>query len=114
MAECIFCNIINGSLPADIVYEDARVVAFRDVQPQAPVHLLLVPRLHLETIGDLMKKDPALAGHLLTVATNLAGKLGIDESGFRIVANCRDDGGQTVYHVHFHLLGGRRMTWPPG
>ena len=113
MPECIFCNIISKKLPAEFVYQDDTVVAFKDVQPQAPFHFLIVPKKHLETLND-MSQTPELYGKLMQVAVSLAKEHGFDTSGYRIVANCHEDGGQTVYHVHFHLLGGRHLIWPPG
>lgn len=110
--ECIFCNIIEGKLPAEFVYQDEDIVAFHDVQPQAPVHFLVVPKAHITDLNTF--DNDALVGRILKVAKKLATEHGIAESGYRLVANCNAAGGQTVYHVHFHLLGGRNMTWPPG
>ncbi|MFS8581488.1 MAG: histidine triad nucleotide-binding protein [Limnochordales bacterium] len=104
--ECIFCRIINRELPGDIVYEDDRVVAFRDINPQAPVHLLIIPRRHIPTLADVSDDDTELLGHILQVANVLAGKFDVKKSGYRIVNNCGTDGGQVVFHLHFHLLGG--------
>ena len=112
MPECIFCNIINGKLPAEIVYSDDDIVAFRDVQPQAPTHILIVPREHIEDINSF--DDDALNAAVFRVTRQLAVEEGISETGYRLVGNCREAGGQTVYHVHFHLLGGSDMQWPPG
>lgn len=111
---CLFCKIINGEIPADIVYDDDKVLAFRDIDPQAPIHLLIIPRQHIARINDMGSEDASLIGHIHLVAVKLANMFSIDESGFRLVNNCNEDGGQTVDHLHFHLLGGRRMVWPPG
>jgi histidine triad (HIT) family protein len=109
----IFKKIIDREIPADIVYEDDLCIAFRDVQPQAPVHVLLIPKKQICSIADLSEEDQSLAGHLLLVVGKLAKELGLD-GGFRLVANTGSDGGQTVDHLHFHLLGGRPHQWPPG
>lgn len=110
MADCIFCKIINGEIPAEIVYSDAEVVAFKDIQPLAPVHLLLVPRRHLTDLTALTEADVAMIGHLHLVAVQLARELGIADRGFRLAVNCLEEGGQLVPHVHYHLLGGRRLS----
>lgn len=112
--ECIFCKIISGEIPADIVYRDDELLAFRDIRPQAPVHLLVIPVRHIETVLDLTQDEDRLVGKMILLANKLAREEGIDEKGFRMLFNCRDHGGQDVYHIHLHLLGGRRMTWPPG
>ncbi|MBE3591680.1 MAG: histidine triad nucleotide-binding protein [Thermoanaerobacter sp.] len=114
MTDCIFCKIINKEIPSNIVYEDDLVVAFQDINPQAPVHILIVPKEHIPTLLDLNEDNKHLVSHAYMVAKELAKKEGIDKKGYRIVSNCGNDGGQTVYHIHFHLLGGRFMTWPPG
>lgn len=111
---CAFCKIVAGDIPADIVRESDRVLAFRDLNPQAPTHLLLIPKDHLESLADISDDDGALLADIAQAATQLAGAEGIAESGWRLVSNVGADGGQTVYHLHFHLLGGRPMTWPPG
>ncbi|SNX55242.1 histidine triad nucleotide-binding protein [Thermoanaerobacterium sp. RBIITD] len=114
MEDCIFCNIINKKINSSIVYEDDYVVAFPDINPQAPVHLLIVPKEHIKSPLDIGEDNKELIGHVYIVAKNLAKKFGIDKKGYRLVTNCGNDGGQTVLHIHFHLLGGRFMTWPPG
>lgn len=114
MSDCIFCNIVNQEVESDIVYEDEKVVAFRDANPQAPVHILLVPKEHIATTLKLTEEHNQLVGHIYQVANQLAEEEGIAEDGFRIVNNCKEAGGQTVYHLHFHLLGGRNLQWPPG
>jgi histidine triad (HIT) family protein len=112
--ECIFCKIINGEMPSKLVHEDDKVVAFADISPQAPIHLLIVPKKHIPTILDLEEADKELVGHIYLVAKELAIKNNIDTKGFRLVANCNEDAGQAVFHIHFHMLGGRKMEWPPG
>ncbi len=111
---CLFCRIVDGDIPATIVYEDDLVVAFEDVNPQAPTHVLVVPRRHIPTINDLGTEDETLAGHLLTTAAAIARERGFDAAGYRTVLNCNAAGGQTVFHIHLHLLGGRNLSWPPG
>jgi histidine triad (HIT) family protein len=114
MAEkTIFTKIIDREIPADVVYEDDLCLAFRDIKPQAPTHVLLIPKKAIPTLNDLTPDDQPLAGHLLSVIPQLASQLGL-ENGYRVVINCGPDGGQEVDHVHLHLLGGRQMTWPPG
>ena len=113
MAETIFTKIINKEIPADIVYEDDSCIAFRDVNPQAPTHVLVIPRKAIRSIADLDDDDQQLMGHLLLVIRNLAVELGL-ENGYRVIANAGEDGGQSVDHLHFHLLGGRSLRWPPG
>ena len=114
MADCIFCKIANKEM-GQLIYEDDTVAAFEDVDPQAPVHLLVIPKKHIERISDIEDgEDAALMGHIMVVANKLAAEKGIAEDGYRLVANCNEGAGQSVWHVHFHLLGGRRMTWPPG
>ena len=115
MADCIFCNIAHGEIPSTKVYEDDTVLAFRDLDPQAPEHVLIIPKKHLSSVLDFGAEDRELAAHILTdVVPALARTLGIDAGGFRLVTNTGADGGQTVGHLHFHLLGGRSLTWPPG
>src|SRR5690554_1960012 len=114
MKDCLFCKIVNGEMNTDIIYEDEAIMAFQDIEPQAPVHILIIPKKHISTLLDLEKEDEALIGHIYSVAVQLARDNGIAEDGFRIVSNCNKEGGQSVYHIHFHLLGGRNMQWPPG
>lgn len=111
---CVFCEIVGGNIPAQIVYQDDQVVAFRDLHPQAPTHLLLIPRRHIATVNDLTAADAALVGRLFIAARELAAVHGFAASGYRLVMNTNDDGGQTVFHIHLHLLAGRRFHWPPG
>lgn len=113
-ADCIFCDIAAGGVPADKLFEDDQAVAFRDNNPQAPNHVLIVPKEHLESLNDASQGDEALLGHLLRLASKIANQLGIAESGFRTVINTGEESGQSVMHLHVHLLGGRAMTWPPG
>lgn len=114
MNDCIFCKIIKGEINAEKVYEDDVMVAIRDINPVAPLHLLLMPRKHFVNSLDLLPEDHALIGHIFSVAADLAKKHGMDDSGFRIVNNNNAGAGQSVFHIHFHLLAGRRLTWPPG
>ncbi|WP_416139734.1 histidine triad nucleotide-binding protein [Halomonas sp. HK25] len=111
---CLFCQIIKREIPAEIVFEDDDLLAFEDIAPQAPTHLLVIPKRHVATLNDLEESDRALVGRLPIVAARLARERGFAEEGYRVVMNCNDDGGQTVYHVHMHLMGGRRFTWPAG
>lgn len=114
MTDCIFCKIVAGEIPADIVFENDHVVAFRDLNPQAPLHCLVIPKKHIATINDLEPEDNALVGELFLAAKQIAADNGLDERGYRTVMNCNAEAGQTVFHIHLHLLGGRAMTWPPG
>ena len=114
MDNCIFCRIANRTLPARIVFEDDRVVAFEDLNPQAPVHLLVIPRKHIASLRDAAPEDEALLGHLFAVAAEVARARKIDSKGFRAVVNNGEWGGQTVFHLHVHLMGGRIFHWPPG
>ena len=110
MENCLFCNIVCKDIPANIVHEDERVIAFRDVNPQAPVHVLIVPRRHISTVNDLTDEDQSLIGHMILTAGQIARKLEIDDSGYRLIMNCNQEGGQTVFHIHLHILGGRQLT----
>ncbi len=114
MSDTIFSKIIRREIPADIVYEDDDVLAFRDLNPQAPVHVLFIPKRPLATLNDAAASDAELLGRLLLAASAYARKEGFAESGYRTVINCNEHGGQTVFHLHVHLLAGRRMHWPPG
>ena len=114
MVGCLFCGIIDGRVPANVVYQDERVVAFTDINPQAPVHLLIIPREHVAGVLDAAAEDRDLIGAIFAVAARLAQEHGIADSGFRVVVNSGSDAGQSVFHLHYHLLGGRRMSWPPG
>jgi len=112
--DCIFCAIAAGEVPAQIVHQDDEVVVFRDLHPVAPTHLLIIPRRHIATVNDLTPQEAPLVGRLLTTASALAKAQGFAADGYRLVMNCNGDGGQTVFHLHLHLLAGRRCTWPPG
>lgn len=112
--DCLFCKIACGEIPSRRQYEDERFFAFHDISPQAPTHLLVIPKEHIPTLDDLEGRHAGLMGELMTLMPRLARELGISETGYRIVANCREGAGQSVFHVHFHLLGGRPMRWPPG
>lgn len=112
--DCLFCKIIKGEIPSKKVYEDEKVFAFYDISPAAPVHVLLIPKEHIPSANALTAENAAVVGHIFTVAASIAKELGIAENGYRIVNNCGEDGGQTVHHLHFHLLGGRSLQWPPG
>jgi len=114
MSDCLFCGIVEGKIKGNIVYQDDSVVAFKDINPKAPVHVLIIPRKHVAGVLDLTAEDGALIGHIFAVAARLARERGIADSGFRVVVNSGADAGQSVFHLHYHLLGGRRMTWPPG
>ena len=114
MENCLFCKIASGQIAGDIVYQDEDVVAFKDIHPQAPVHILLISRRHIPSMADVTPEDGPLLGILFSVAAKLAHKLGVDEGGYRVVTNVGPDAGQSVFHLHFHLLGGRKFGWPPG
>ncbi len=109
-ADCLFCKIINRELPADIVFEDDEMLAFNDTNPQAPTHMLIIPKKHYATVNELTEAEIELPGKLVLRAKTLASETGIAESGYRLILNCNPDGGQTVYHIHLHLLGGRQLT----
>ena len=109
-ADCLFCKIVNRELPADIVYEDDELIAFNDISPQAPTHILIIPKSHVATLNELTESEIDLPGRLVLRAKALAGENDIAESGYRLILNCNADGGQTVFHVHLHLLGGRQLT----
>ncbi len=112
--DCLFCSIANKTIPGDIVFEDEKVIAFRDITPQAPTHVLIIPKMHIATLNDLSTENSELLGHMIYTAKTIAKEEGIADNGFRLAMNCNEDGGQTVYHIHLHLLGGRKMSWPPG
>jgi histidine triad (HIT) family protein len=112
MADCIFCKIAGHEIPSETVYEDEKVIAIRDINPQAPVHVILIPKKHVETLNKVT--DFTVYADVFKAVNEVAMKTGIQEKGYRVVANCNRDGGQTVFHIHFHVLGGRSMKWPPG
>ncbi len=112
--DCIFCLIAEGKIPSKKVYEDDDLLAFHDVNPVAPTHVLVIPKKHLSSLMDVSEENERLAGKILLGVKKVAKQLGLDEAGFRVVNNMGEEGGQTVHHIHFHLLGGRTLTWPPG
>lgn len=114
MDDCLFCKIVAGDIPADIVYQDDTVVAFRDINPQAPTHILIIPREHISTINEIEAEQEATAGRLFTAAREIAAQEGLSDKGYRVVMNCGEGAGQSVFHIHLHLLGGRGFDWPPG
>lgn len=114
MASCLFCRIVSGDVPASKVFEDDRVVAFDDINPQAPMHVLVVPRTHVATLNDLASGHDELVGALVRTGAAIAKDRGFDQTGYRTVFNCNAGAGQTVFHIHLHVLGGRTMSWPPG
>ena len=111
---CIFCKIVRKDIQSKVVFEDSEVMAFEDVKPQAPVHIIIIPKGHIEKVSDLEDRDADLAGRLILRAKDIANRKNIQESGYRIVINCNKDAGQAVFHLHLHLLGGRSFSWPPG
>jgi histidine triad (HIT) family protein len=114
VSDCLFCRLVAGDLPARIVFEDEHLVAFQDINPQAPMHVLIVPRRHVATLNDLSDGDDALVGEMVRRAAAIAMEHGHSERGYRTVFNCNADAGQSVFHIHLHVLGGRTMSWPPG
>jgi len=114
VADCLFCRIAAGDIPADIVHADERMIAFRDINPQAPMHVLVVPRRHIATLDDLSPDDDQLVGEMMRRAAALARENGYADRGYRTVFNCNAEAGQTVFHIHLHVIGGRSLTWPPG
>jgi len=114
MTDCLFCKMVTREIKADIVFEDNDVLAFRDINPQAPLHVLIVPKQHISTLNDLQDADDALVGKLYLAAKKIAAENGVSDEGYRTVINCNEAAGQTVFHIHLHLLGGRQLSWPPG
>jgi len=114
MADCLFCKIARKEIPAKIVYDDRQVVAFEDIHPQAPTHTLVIPKSHFATLTDVGAEQEGLLGHMMLVAARVAKDKGLHTEGYRLVANCLEGAGQSVFHIHLHLLGGRRFAWPPG
>ncbi len=112
--DCLFCKIVDGKIPAKIVHDDPLCLAFEDVSPKSPVHVLVIPRNHVATTNDLLAEDEPMVGHLVSVAAKIAKDRGVDHSGYRLVLNCNSGAGQSVFHVHLHLMGGRSFAWPPG
>ena len=113
MSDCLFCKIVEGEIPSTKVYEEDMILAFRDLEPQAPEHVLVIPKKHIASLDDVTEEDQEILGYLMCKIKDIAADLGI-ENGYRVVNNCGEDGLQTVKHIHFHLLGKRKMTWPPG
>lgn len=111
--DCVFCKIINGEIPSSLIYEDDQVIAFKDINPQAPVHYLVIPKEHIKSADYITEENKGLIGHIIFVVSKIAKEEGL-EDGYRIINNCGGDGGQTVDHIHFHVLGKRKMLWPPG
>tara|TARA_X000001036_G_C20129255_1_gene582603 strand:- start:97 stop:441 length:345 start_codon:yes stop_codon:yes gene_type:complete len=114
MSDCLFCKIIDGKIPSDIVYENEHVLAFNDINPIAPIHILIIPKEHISTLNDLEEKHTQTMGEIFLAAKKIAQDKGISESGYRTIFNCNKDAQQTVFHIHLHLIAGRKMTWPPG
>lgn len=114
MDNCIFCKIVNKEISSEIIHEDEYSVVFKDINPQAPVHVLVIPKKHIRSLAEMNENDKGIIGHLMYVAKNVASKLGISNKGFRMVLNSGLESGQSVWHMHFHLMGGRKMSWPPG
>ena len=114
MTDCLFCKMVSGEITPDTVYEDDDILAFKDINPQAPLHVLIIPKAHIATVNDLSDANAATVGRLFLTAKQIAADNGLTEPGYRLVMNCNADAGQTVFHIHLHLLGGRPMTWPPG
>jgi histidine triad (HIT) family protein len=114
MDNCLFCKIINGEITATKIYENKHIIAFNDIDPKAPIHILVIPKKHIRSINELNSSDINLAGEIILAAKKIAKDQGVDSKGFRVVFNTNDDGGQTVYHIHMHIMGGRQMQWPPG
>jgi histidine triad (HIT) family protein len=112
--DCLFCKVVSGEIPAKIIYRDDLVVAFDDIMPQAPQHKLIIPQKHIATLNELHPQDNELIGHMVQTSKMLAQQLAIADNGYRLVLNCNPDAGQSVFHIHMHLLGGRKMHWPPG
>lgn len=113
-SDCLFCKILAGDIPADIIYESDTAIAFRDINPQAPTHVLIIPRRHISTINEITADDQAIVGSLYSAAQEIAAAEGFADDGYRAVMNCNEAAGQTVFHIHLHLLGGRVFGWPPG
>lgn len=114
MSECLFCRIAAGEIPAKIVFNDEKVVAFEDIKPQAPTHIIIIPRKHIPTVLDLDEEDRELVGHMHIIANQIAAEKSLTQNGFRLVTNCKKSAGQEIFHLHIHMLGGRDFGWPPG
>ncbi|WP_297437339.1 histidine triad nucleotide-binding protein [uncultured Clostridium sp.] len=114
MSDCIFCKIASGDIPSNKIYEDDKVLAFHDIAPEAPVHFLVIPKSHIKSVNDINEENSLVIAHIFTVINKIVKELNIADSGYRVVTNCGKDGGQTVDHLHFHIMAGREMTWPAG
>ena len=114
MTDCLFCKIANKEIPSSVVYEDEKVLAFKDINPEAPVHILIIPKVHMDSAQDIRESNSSIMSHIFALIPKLAKDLGVDEKGFRVITNIGEHGGQTVKHLHFHMLGGRNLSWPPG
>ncbi|MGL5244573.1 MAG: histidine triad nucleotide-binding protein [Sarcina sp.] len=114
MSDCIFCKIATGEIPSNKIYEDDKVIAFHDISPEAPVHVLVIPKEHIDSVNRINENNSEIVAHIFTVINKIVRELNIHESGYRVVTNCGQNGGQTVGHIHFHVLGGRDLKWPPG
>lgn len=114
MDDCIFCKIIKGEIPSSKIYEDDKVYAFKDINPEAPVHFLVIPKEHIQSVNDINENNSDIIAHIFEVINKLVVEQKVDKTGYRIINNCGEDGGQTVNHMHFHVLGGRSLNWPPG
>ena len=114
MSDCLFCRIREGEMSADIIFENDKVLAFRDVNLQAPIHILIIPRKHISTVNDITEGDEEVMAELFMVAKTIAAQEGVSDEGYRLVVNCNEGAGQAVFHIHMHLLAGRTMSWPPG
>lgn len=114
MSDCLFCKIVDGSIPSTKVYEDEQIYIFKDITPVAPVHVIIVPKVHFSSLNEVNDENALVLAHIMKKIPQVAQELGIKESGYRVVNNCGEDGGQTVSHIHYHLLGGRNLQWPPG
>ena len=113
-SNCLFCKVLAGDIPADIIYESETAIGFRDINPQAPTHVLIIPRKHIATINEIAGEDQSIVGSLYSAAREIAASEGLTDEGYRAVMNCNEAAGQTVFHIHLHLLGGRPLGWPPG
>ena len=112
--DCLFCRIVEKKVPADIVYESDDLIAFKDIEPRAPIHYLIIPKKHISTINDIDRSNSNIIGLMYEAAAQLARSFNVDKEGYRVVMNCNSNGGQTVYHIHLHFLAGRQLSWPPG
>ena len=112
--DCLFCKIVNKEIPATVIFENEKLLAFRDISPQAPVHFLVIPKKHISTLDDLSEEDVLIIGEMTLAAKSIMKQEGFADKGYRLVMNCNEDGGQTVFHIHMHALAGRALTWPPG